>query len=474
MKTKSNFKLLVVMAILLLAMCIFNANVVQATETITDPQEILNLVPATIEVDMLESEVFNTGGFEDETFNKNMDLINQKITKVFTDNDIDLKALNLQFTNLSCYDLYEDIHQVTLHLFQNDERGIPIEVAERKINIKYKNTSSYNDTDKNYVLEKAKRLSNAIVVSYNDTDFGESEFYKKLENTINDKSIKIISNYGATGGGASDITELGCFVALYKNDVLYKTMDIVSLAFNTIVIPDNIQDTDEAYINYALPKIKEIWSNFEVSNVQKITGKIDEEYDIVNDGTYYKIALNSNDWARVILKKAKTTKVVDNVAISNSSATINATNIDKTSSIYNEMLEKIKEKGYSNIFNAYELHLSSGTISNGLTITFSLGTENNGKQAIVLHKKSNGSYEEFTKTIENGKVSIEVTELSPFMVALKDTETTETTESNTNTNTNNNKVLDNEPKTGVADYTILASVIALISIGGLTILKFKK
>ena len=58
MKTKSNLKLLIVMSILLLAMCIFNANVVQATEQTKTPQEILNLVPDTVEVDMLESEVF--------------------------------------------------------------------------------------------------------------------------------------------------------------------------------------------------------------------------------------------------------------------------------------------------------------------------------------------------------------------------------------------------------------------------------
>ena len=288
MKTKSNLKLLIVMSILLLAMCIFNANVVQATEQTKTPQEILNLVPDTVEVDMLESEVF--------TDNQDFEKLNKSITKTFTDNKIDLKALNLQYTNLSVTDLYEDIHKATIYLSSTD-KNIYEPLAKKNITIKYKNTSAYNDKDKNYVLEKAKKLPNEIVVSYNETDFGESEFYKKLENTINDKSIKIISNYGATGGGGSDITELGCFVALYKNDVLYKTMDIVSLAFNTIVIPDNIQDTDEAYINYALPKIKEIWSNFEVSNVRKITGKIDEEYDIVNDGTYYKMSLNSDDWA---------------------------------------------------------------------------------------------------------------------------------------------------------------------------------
>ena len=181
------------------------------------------------------------------------------------------------------------------------------------------------------------------------------------------------------------------------------------------------------------------------------------------------MTLNGTESARVILKKSNTNKVIDNVAINNSNAIINGNIIEKTNSIYDEMLSKVKEKGFSNIFNIYELKLVSGNISNGLKITFSLGTENNGKQVLILHKKDDGSYEEFIKTIENGKINIEVTELSPFMVALKNTETI-----NSEPSENNNNKIDNEPKTGVHDYTVLATVIALISLGGLTILKLKK
>lgn len=460
MKTKSKLKLLIVMSILLLSMCIFNANVVQATEQTKTPQEILNLVPDTVEVDMLESEVF--------TDNQDFEKLNKSITKTFTDNKIDLKALNLQYTNLSVTDLYEDIHKATIYLSSTDKNNYE-PLAKKNITIKYKNTYTYNEKDKNYVLEKAKNLPSAIAVSNNSADYGENEFQKSIENIINDKNVKVIINYGAFGSTAGDIVVANSFVALYKNNVLYKTMGITSLAFETITIPDNVQDTDEAYINYALPKIKEIWNSFEVSNVRRITGKVDEENNITNNGTYYIMTLNGSDSARVVLKKSNTKKILDNVAISNSSATINGTNIDKTSSIYTEMLSKAKEKGFNNIFNAYELKLASGNISNGLTITFSLGTENNGKQALILHKKANGSYEEFTETVENGKVNIKVTELSPFMVALKDKTTTATTPI-----ANNNRKLDNEPKTGVSNYTLLASIIALISLGGIVVLNFKK
>jgi len=142
--------------------------------------------------------------------------------------------------------------------------------------------------------------------------------------------------------------------------------------------------------------------------------------------------------------------------------------IEKEDTTYTEMKNKLNNDGYTNIISAYELKLVKSHSGN-IPVSFDVGTDNNGKVAIILHKKQDGSFETFEKTIENGKVSIEVTELSPFMVAIKDTATT-----TTETTTNNTKKLDNEPKTGVTEYVTYASIIALISIGGIAILKFKK
>ncbi len=97
--------------------------------------------------------------------------------------------------------------------------------------------------------------------------------------------------------------------------------------------------------------------------------------------------------------------------------------VTEANETYNKMIEFLKAKGYQNIFKMYEIHVKDNQkLSHSLTITFDLGTINNGKIAYILHQKHDGSYEEFTKLVENGKVSIEVSELSPFIIAFKEEE----------------------------------------------------
>lgn len=120
-------------------------------------------------------------------------------------------------------------------------------------------------------------------------------------------------------------------------------------------------------------------------------------------------------------KESSSNKTADGVVSipAGTENSITGTKLDPSSDIYAEMKAKLLENGYNNIFCAYELTVT-GSTKNGITLTFNLGAENNGKQAMVLHKKSNGEYETFTATVKNGKISITVKEFSPFMVALKD------------------------------------------------------
>lgn len=496
MKTKFNLKLLLLVSILLIAMCLFNTNMVQATDVtadetttttgktqettqsttdtktttteqtttakaITDPQEIIALIPNTINLDILESQIFSSN---DDSTLKSDTLVNEQINTVLKNNNIDLANLGIRYENtLSGDTSYEGIiNKCQIILRDNNYK----ELAKKEITIKYKNSDNYNTTDKEYVENKLKNIKFDVLLTSeigkdNDIDY-DTLIIENAKKVTNDTSLTFFTK-GVAGCG-SDVVVLGYNLFVYKNDILYAVKPLSNITVYMITIPDNIQDTDEAYINYALPKIKEFWNNYTVKGVTRITGTIKQSEDdiigndITNDGTWYKISLSDNDWARVVLKKATATKVIDHVAISNNSGvTINGANIDTNNSIYTEMLNRAKAKGYSNVFGAYELKLSSGSIKDGLTITFSLGTENNGKQAIVLHKKTDGSYEEFTKTVKDGKIDVTVSELSPFMIALK-----------------GDRKLDNEPKAGVADYTVFASIIALISLGGLVTLKFKK
>ena len=464
---KTNLKALIVIAVLLLATCILNLNTVQATG-ITDPKEILDLIPNTIKLDMLESEVFVNEAYDINVCSKNIDVLNKQITKIFTDNEVDLDSLGLRYENIDIYQFYGDIHKITISLVQ---KGSLSNKTTKSVTIEYKNTADYNTTDETYVKNLVNNMPDFVLNTMNDNmATSAKEFQISLEKCINDNGVKVISNYATLAGlGEPGYSENVGFVAFYKNDVLYATKEITSICYNVITIPEETQDTDEAYISYALPEIKKIFNGFTVGDIKKFTGEVNESYNITNDGTFYTVSLdNGTETAKVILRKNNVTKVVDHVAIDKEAdVELKVTNIEKDNEIYTEMINKAKDKGYEDIFDAYELKVTSGRINPNekLEITFSLGEENNGKQAIILHKKADGSYEEFIETVKNGKVTIKVSELSPFMIALKDSEPV---------NEGENKELDDEPKTGTTTYIVLASVIATISLAGLAVIKSKK
>lgn len=464
---KTNLKTLIVMAVLLFATCILNLNTVQATG-ITDPKEILDLIPNTIKLDMLESEVFVNEAYDINVCSKNIDVLNKQITKIFVDNEVDLDSLGLRYENIDIYQFYGDIHKITISLVQ---KGSLSNKTTKSVTIEYKNTADYNLADEAYVKTLVNNMPDFVLNTMNDNmATSAKEFQTSLEKCINDNDVKVISNYATLAGlGEPGYSEDVGFVAFYKNDVLYATKEITSVCYNVITIPEETQDTDEAYISYALPEIKKIFNGFTVGDIKKLTGKVNESYNITNDGTFYTVSLdNGTETATVILKKDNITKVVDHVAIDKDAGVeLKVTNIEKNNDVYTEMINKAKDKGYENVFNAYELTIASGELnpSEKLEITFSLGEENNGKQAIILHKKADGSYEEFIETVKNGKVTIEVSELSPFMIALKNSEPV---------NEGGNKELDDEPKTGTTTYMVLASAVATISLAGLAVIKSKK
>ena len=129
--------------------------------------------------------------------------------------------------------------------------------------------------------------------------------------------------------------------------------------------------------------------------------------------------------------------------------------IENKTDTYEKMIEYAGEKGYGNLFKMYEFHVKgNGSLNRNITITFDLGEENNGKKAYILHQKHDNSYEEWERKVEDGKVSITVSELSPFTVMLESTVDNEIT---------------NNPQTGdnLYKYLVLLCVGSLGMIIGL-------
>ena len=65
--------------------------------------------------------------------------------------------------------------------------------------------------------------------------------------------------------------------------------------------------------------------------------------------------------------------------------------------------------------------------------------------------KKDGTYQEVEKTIADGKIDINVTELSPFIVAIKD----------------NERVLDDVPKTGDNNLMMILSILTIMTLSAL-------
>lgn len=479
MKTKFNLKTLLVLAILLIIMCVFNTNLVQATDvkanetkTTTDTTETktpttdvtkattekvetktttkatpnkdtLQLIPDTMNVNIKEIE-----------FQKSEDELEKSISKILADNNIDMTNYTLNVWQEGYYEDDDfDIHKFEVSIIKQNQDNTEI-IAEKKVTVKYSNTDKYNANDEKAIQ---KIMSNTGYVWHYETVEARKNM-GSIDNIYQKEIDKIISPFGndvkciavINGRSGYDLSSvIGLKWFYFKNDVCYGTKNGAYYFSYEIVVPEDVRDTEKAYTDYAKEYLKNNLE-YDASNFTIKYNKNIDQYEIFNEGEYV-------DWIHI--GKKDVIKVHDDITVSsNENVTLSAETIKNDNSTYKEMQKLLKDKGYTNIFNAYELKLADGKIGkDGLTIRFDLGTENNGKQAIVLHKKHDGTYEEFVKTVENGRISITVSELSPFIIAVK-----------------GERTLDGEPKTGVADYTIFASAIALISLGGLAITKLKK
>lgn len=194
-----------------------------------------------------------------------------------------------------------------------------------------------------------------------------------------------------------------------------------------------------------------------------------------NKKVYYQIDFNIEGETRKTYEVKDTNK---NVGILLNGATevgvsLKADVIDEKNGAYIEMTNNIKNKDNYITIGAYDIDLVGGKYEGELLITFDLGTENNGKKVHIWHQKANGTVEHFNEIVENGKVTVKVTELSPFLLAYE-TNKTQSTE-------NNNKEIvaegekDETPKTGMINQNIGAIVlITILGIGAVAVIKKQK
>lgn len=175
----------------------------------------------------------------------------------------------------------------------------------------------------------------------------------------------------------------------------------------------------------------------------------------------------------------------------------NAVEISKLDALYAKLINGLEKNFSKNKYDSTEILAfdiyCKGNYEGKLTVTFNVGSAHNGKKYVVGHLKGGLEYEYFEGTVENGKITIEVDSLSPFMVSL----VAEKSNNNTNEETNNNKTdtdkkndtdkkpttntkgeLDETPKTGsknlVSNVIVSSLVTVLVSLIGVVVCKKKE
>ena len=76
----------------------------------------------------------------------------------------------------------------------------------------------------------------------------------------------------------------------------------------------------------------------------------------------------------------------------------------------------VQQIGESDLVYSADVSIIEGEYSGTITVRFPIDEIYNGKKVKVIHLKDNGTVEVFDKKVENGYITIEVTELSPFYI----------------------------------------------------------
>lgn len=497
MKLKTEIKFLLAFAIISITMLLLETTKVQAfsgddlndTSAIfadiiqgTPTENSLKDIPSTISLDMKKTET---------------DQIVKIIYNQVEDN-LEKQGLKLKKENYTCNNYYISIQIVGDSNFNNLKKSVEKvhigiyntnTIVEKNITINWTNKSTYNETDKKYVENQLSKLPRAINAVYQTGDGVKRVYYMaEQEHELGTEDLNILSTFKnitglsfisltGTGGPLLPFNESNeCIADVYKDGICYTQINILFTPPTKVTVPNNIEDTDIAYMNYAKPKIQEYINNYDFGNYK---GNVTLEKI---SGYWYRVLSDGDNCGEIIIKKAEGAYIGNNIYVDN--LPLNA-NITVTPTENNLLETEVKSKGYSKILGSYELKLIGiNELQTAIDIIFNVGTENNGKTIYILHKKENGTYENFEKEVSNGKVIITVSELSPFVLGIKEdannnsTTTQQPTQNNNTTTTKpkpttNKGEKDNTPKTGTVDIINYVSIATLVSMVGIIVLKKK-
>ena len=471
---KRKTKFIIIVAIITFAICLFNANIVNAAN-----QNSLDNVPDTISVGIPTTKALNgIHGISNEL----KSIIEEKVKEIITD-DItgNYIVLSRDYDNK-----FSDVSKVIVQLSKNsspntDKNNI---IAEKTITVKY--TDSWNTTDKNMAIQIAQ---NNIPTEFMNIKYDYVSPYKDIfENMIGNKgpeditqllsiknsNIKVIYHVGA-GGDPVWACNYGRAL-VYVNNVLYGDTNFGLQYIPVFKIPANIEDTDKANIDYVTNILKTdtieefgtIWDVYWGGNATIEPNPSGEK------GSYIIYNSNSTSPLQLFIKKEQNNSLEikdesTNIKIETDTATVPANtklvvNEIKQGEKYNN-IEKILKNSVNKMY-IYDTSLQNNGVEvqpNGkLKISIPIPNDLDVSNIVVYRITEDGTKTECLATIENGYAIIETDNMGIYVLGEETNVVTGATE--------NEK--DDTPKTGTTSNAVFLSII--LSLSAITLLSVKK
>lgn len=526
MKVKTNLK--IVLMIVLFAMLLIGTTKVNAVEVTEEYlQNMLDVLPSEMYLDISEVEYEKVGNIITENIKnilKEHNIAYEEIEERIKIKDVTINGLDIEISTYGSV-LYlnkDNFYNTEVYIQATKDNTIYSNYTKSKtVKLIYNNTKNYNSADEQIV----KNLKLPTPPKYFTYDFNEAlanqngnlgnMILKNISNYYqsknNDTTIKFIADSGAWGDTVIDFGFHGISLGIFKNDILYDSryLTIIPVVCQ-MTVPSNVGDTDEDYINYATPIIKDYCKEvYETNNITLIKGaKTDEStyYKPIEIENGYTIKSNGEEIGRIILKKEKsntptvpttpTTPTVEqvtkedketNIKLSTSTSVVPQNTVliakeQKEEKVVNVVKESLKD--ITSKFKIYDITLMSDNkvIQPNGNVKISLPIpEGYDKTKLEIYRiEENGEKTKYDVKVEDNYATFETNHFSNYVLAEKTTNATSNNnqeQNNNNTSNNNqnnsNRELDETPKTGTIDTIKYIMPVMIISAVGIIALRKK-
>lgn len=383
-----------------------------------------------------------------------------------------------------------------------------VSAVEIEITDEMRNQENYSETEQQKVNEIAKSINGTVVITPElseirkeneeiekdpaNYDFSQRMFEKAIEKAVEplkNAGYKLVECGGSGGGGDNIFTGVGSEGReIYKNNIYYGTVSIEVQTQGKLTIPNTVEDTETAIINYAIPKIEEFVefeaqeSTYKKGDGVTLTKATGDSYRVFNKRT-------QNLIGTVLLKKEPTTTITKEdkatgIKLETTTATVQS-NVTLVAKIVTDksteelIINAIKSVGK---FTPYNIDLMKDNVKiqpNGKVKVSIPIPEGYDKTKLEIYRvEENGKTIKYDVKVEGNYATFETDHFSIYVLAEKKAETTTTTTPTKPTQEQTKPVnkgeKDNTPKTGITDITKYIVAVAVISAVGIIVLKKKE